>query len=307
MQVERATGELFGKLWSAYDDESFKQSVLLFEQRWRANGEDPAAFRGQRCIDVGCGGGRYSIAMALLGAREVVGVDVGREGLSDARRRAAALGMAHVTFEEASALELPFADGSFDFACCSGVLHHTRSVERGLRELHRVLRPGGRCYLLLYGSGGLYWPLNLVTRSFAGVLGVAEVDRAIAAAGFSAAKRRTILDDLFVPILETYTADRVDTLLREAGFTSAHRWQGGQLDHESDPATLVRELEQRAELWTAGARTAPPQFQRIEQHLADIANATIATARELIAAQLPAEQLRRAILGEGHHRIVASR
>src|SRR5262249_55725552 len=67
MEVEKVTGELFSQLWSAYDDDAFKHSVLLFEQRWRANGEDPEAFRGLRCIDVGCGGGRYSIAMALLG------------------------------------------------------------------------------------------------------------------------------------------------------------------------------------------------------------------------------------------------
>ena len=76
-----------------------------------------------------------------------------------------------MTFKQATALELPFADAEFDFVCCSGVLHHTRGVERGLREIHRVLKPGGSLYLLLYGAGGVFWPLNALLRPFAALVG----------------------------------------------------------------------------------------------------------------------------------------
>ncbi|MEJ7784300.1 MAG: class I SAM-dependent methyltransferase [Solirubrobacteraceae bacterium] len=311
-RVERATAQLFGDLWSRYDDRLFKESVELFECRWRENGEPPDHFQGKRCLDAGCGGGRYSFAMAQMGAAEVVGVDVGEEGLVDAQRRAEAIGATNLEFRQASALDLPFERAEFDFVCCCGVLHHTPGVERGLRELVRVLRPGGSVYLLLYGAGGLYWPLNLVTRPLAEALGQPEVDRAIAAAGLAANKRRTILDDLFVPILETYTGDRVDHLLRDAGFASWRRWTGGQNDHESDPSTLVDELRIKEAMWEAGAASAADEATaETERCLAVMTRDVVAVAETVIAqgvaGGLTDAQVREAIIGTGHHRIVAEK
>jgi ubiquinone/menaquinone biosynthesis C-methylase UbiE len=310
--VERETGLLFGDLWSRYDDRLFKESVELFERRWNENGEAPDHFHGKRCLDAGCGGGRYSFAMARMGAAEVIGVDVGEEGLADARRRADAIGASNLEFRKASALDLPFEDAEFDFVCCCGVLHHTPGVEQGLRECLRVLRPGGRCYLLLYGSGGLYWPLNLVTRPFAEALGKAEVDRCISAAGLAANKRRTILDDLFVPILETYTVERVEHLLSGAGFASWRRWSGGQNDHESDPGTLVEELRIRERVWDAGASSASDEpAAGIERALAATTHEVIGAAEAVVArgaaGELTEEQVHEAVIGTGHHRLIAEK
>ncbi len=310
--VERETGRLFGDLWSHYDDRLFKESVELFPRRWEENGEPPDHFLGKRCLDAGCGGGRYSFAMARMGAAEVVGVDVGDEGLLDARRRADAVGASNLEFRKASLLDMPFEDAEFDFVCCSGVLHHTPGVEQGLRECFRVLRPGGSLYLLLYGAGGLYWPLNLIMRPFAAALGQAEVDRCIAAAGLAANKRRTILDDLFVPILETYTVERVESLLGGAGFGSWRRWAGGQNDHESDPSTLLEELRIRERIWDAGAASAGgEETATIERGLAAAARDVIATAAVVIAqgeaGALTDTQVHDATIGTGHHRIVAEK
>lgn len=310
--VERETGRLFGDLWSHYDDRLFKESVELFPRRWNENGEPPDHFRGKRCLDAGCGGGRYSFAMAHMGAAEVVGVDVGEEGLSDARRRADAIGASNLEFRQASLLELPFEDAEFDFVCCCGVLHHTPGVEQGLRECFRVLRPGGSCYLLLYGAGGLYWPLNLVTRPFAAALGQTEVDRCISEAGLAANKRRTILDDLFVPILETYTVERVEQLLGGAGFAACRRWSSGQNDHESDPATLVEELRIRERVWAAGAASATDDAEAgTERGLAATTREVIAAAEGVIeqgcSGGLAASQVHDVIIGTGHHRIVAEK
>lgn len=310
--VEDQTGRVFGDLWHRYDDELFKQSVALFGARWRANHEPADFFTGKRCLDAGCGGGRFSFAMAQLGAAAVVGVDVSHDGIADAERRRDALGMTQVTFRRSSLIELPFDDGEFDFVCCSGVLHHTVSVERGLAEIHRVLAPGGSVYLLLYGAGGLYWPLNLVMRAFAQQLGSAEVDRCIAAAGLPANKRRTVLDDLFVPILETYTWERVEALLANAGFKRWRRWPSGQLDHESDAASLIAELRLRTDIWTAGADTAAgPGEAEVERGLASICGAVADTGASLVgqhaAGRLSADALRQAVVGAGHHRLIAER
>ena len=89
--------------------------------------------------------------MARLGASEVVGCDISADGLVDARHRAA--GMLNIAFEEASVLDLPYSDRAFDFVCCSGVLHHTSDLERGLGELRRVLRPSGKVLLVVRKRG----------------------------------------------------------------------------------------------------------------------------------------------------------
>ncbi len=311
-RVEQDTGRLYGDFWHRYDDELFKQSVLLFEKRWLANGEARDFFRGKRCLDVGCGGGRYSFAMVLMGAASVVGMDVSDSGLEDARRRGSALGLRRVAFQQGSVLELPFANGEFDFICCSGVLHHTVGIERGLAELYRVLKPGGSLYLLLYGSGGLYWPLNLLMRPLARALGEREVDRCIGAAGLRANKRRTILDSLFCPILETYAEERVAFLLREGGFERWRRWSCGQFDHESDPETLLEELEIYPRLWQEGARTAAePVAGRIEARLADVCQSVVLAGRGLMdqwrGGSLSERQLHEAVIGNGHFRIIAEK
>jgi len=249
--------------------------------------------------------------MAQMGAASVTGVDVSGEGVAEAERRRQAMGMSQVHFRLASLLDLPFPDASFDFVCCSGVLHHTVSIERSLSEIHRVLSPGGSVYLLVYGAGGLYWPLNLVMRSFAQHLGADEVDRCIGAAGLPANKRRTILDDLFVPILETYSWDRVEALLRHAGFEKWRRWKAGQFDHESSADALVAELRLRTALWNAGAASAGLDAADVERHLALICEHVVGAAMSLLGqhkrGRISADALRAAVIGDGHHRLVATR
>ena len=307
--IEKRTGKLFGDLWLAYDDRLFKQSVELFGERWRANGERADFFYNKRCLDAGCGGGRFSFAMAQMGAESVVGVDVSAAGVADAIRRRDALGLTNVTFAQSSLLDLPYANGEFDFVCCSGVLHHTVSIEDGLAEIRRVLAPGGSVYLLLYGAGGLYWPLNYVVRAFAQYLGRQEVERCIEAAGLPSNKRRTILDDLFVPILETYTAERVDHLLKSAGFTRWRRWKAGQLDHESNPEHLLSELRIRAALWRAGTVDARGNVAIVESGLAHVCEAVTNLGAALVEQQqmglLTEDELRAAVIGHGHHRLIA--
>jgi SAM-dependent methyltransferase len=93
-----------------------------------------------RILDVGCSAGLITDAIAGH-AREVVGVDVDVEGVSlaAARRRGP-------RFVAASGDALPFADASFDAAVCNHVYEHVRDAHVLVRELYRVLRPGGACY-----------------------------------------------------------------------------------------------------------------------------------------------------------------
>ena len=250
--------------------------------------------------------------MALMGADEVVGVDISRTGLNDARKRGQSRHLSGVRFIHASALDLPFLDNEFDFVCCSGVLHHTLNIEQGLREIHRVLKPGGCTYLLLYGSGGLFWPLNSILRPFAALVGEKDLGSAMDNIAFPPNKRRAFLDDVFVPTLETYSMQRVEQLLKDAGFRSWRKWNSGQLDHERDTDALIAEMEDRSRLWQRSALySTDPAKTAIQLHCSNLCREVIAAARYLDeqfrAGRITEEQLRASVIGEGHHRLIVDR
>ena len=101
---------------------------------------------GGRLLDLGSGGGQHAVQIA----RErpdvhVVGVDISSTMVRRSRALARRANVEdRVTFELGDAMELKFADGSFDAVYCAGPLKQVADKARVLRECHRVLRPGGR-------------------------------------------------------------------------------------------------------------------------------------------------------------------
>jgi SAM-dependent methyltransferase len=99
---------------------------------------------GLRVLDCGCGPGSITADVAALVAPgEVVGIDLEPSQLEIARQRAAERGLANVRFEVGSVYELPFPEASFDVAYAHTVIQHVREPVRALREMRRVLKPGG--------------------------------------------------------------------------------------------------------------------------------------------------------------------
>jgi ubiquinone/menaquinone biosynthesis C-methylase UbiE len=104
----------------------------------------------RRLLDVGCGPGQFTIMAAeRLPSAEVVGVDLAPTMIELARRHAAATPAGgRVRFEIGDAMTLPFPDASFDAVLSSGSIKQWPSATRGLAEMHRVLAPGGRAFVL---------------------------------------------------------------------------------------------------------------------------------------------------------------
>lgn len=98
-------------------------------------------------LDVACGTGDLSLTLFEVTGAQVVGADFCRPMLKLASEKAAKRGTA-IPFVEADALALPFRDGSFDVVTIAFGLRNLASVEGGLRELCRVLRPGGQAAIL---------------------------------------------------------------------------------------------------------------------------------------------------------------
>ncbi len=101
---------------------------------------------GLRILDVGTGNGRLALMLAEDGAREVVGVDISPAMLEMAeylRISSGSPSAQRVSYRLAAAQRIPFRSDVFDAVICRLVLHHIHKPEEVLRELARLLRPGG--------------------------------------------------------------------------------------------------------------------------------------------------------------------
>jgi len=108
------------------------------DRRWRRITVEQAVSPGDSVLDACCGTGDLAIAAHRHGAGQVVGLDFSEEMLERARRKAPEL-----EWVQGDALALPFADESFDAATVGFGVRNVDDLEAGIRELRRVLRPGG--------------------------------------------------------------------------------------------------------------------------------------------------------------------
>lgn len=159
--------------------DSFEQKTRkIFDELHRSQGDDPYIFNrlvsllsteylkveddwfiGKTCLDAGCGSNaNATYSMLSMGAEKVYSFDL------DSGTGTTILDTVPAQLQEfedryelslGNVLDLHYPDNSFDFVHCSGVLHHSKDVYRGLGELARVTKSGGTLYFMLNGKGGL--------------------------------------------------------------------------------------------------------------------------------------------------------
>lgn len=123
---------------------------------------DPALIVGKRCIDVGCGMGRWTRTMQRLGAREVVSVDISASAVESTGRHNPNTFRADLMDLTASHPEWV---GAFDFACFWGVAMHTHDPRRAFASAASTVSPTGAIYLMVYAPEGLHGdPLTVQQR-----------------------------------------------------------------------------------------------------------------------------------------------
>jgi SAM-dependent methyltransferase len=241
----------FGYEWTAFDEVQPEDEAYW---RWYFQDVPLDALRGQLGLDAGCGKGRYTTFTARhLGA--TVALD-GSDAVVSAVRNLAE--HPALTVVKADVRDAPFADGSFGFVSCLGVLHHLPDPEAGFRALTRLLAPGGRILIYVYsrptdhgvrslGLGGAALLRRLTTRTpvrllrllsapiaallFAALVAPGRIGERRGIAALAGLPLRTYrraplrslwldtFDRLSAPLEARYTGDEVEGWFTRAGLT----------------------------------------------------------------------------------------
>lgn len=167
--------ELFEELPARYDELGAALSFFQ-DPRWRrAAVEGVEAGPDERVLDIACGTGLVSRALVERWGARVVGLDQSAAMLARARAMLAADPRlaARITLVEGEAESLPFADREFDHLTFTYLLRYVDDPAATLRELARVVKPGGRVSSLEFcvPTGVWFWPWRLYTRIGLPVLG----------------------------------------------------------------------------------------------------------------------------------------
>ncbi len=137
---------LFDAIAPTYDLMNLIMTAGMLRRWQRVFAAETGLERGDRALDVCCGTGELALIMALQVGEEgaVEGVDFSERMLEVGRRKVRARRLSNVTLRFGDALNLPYADDSFDCAAIGFALRNVADIERCLAEMARVVRPGGR-------------------------------------------------------------------------------------------------------------------------------------------------------------------
>jgi 2-polyprenyl-3-methyl-5-hydroxy-6-metoxy-1,4-benzoquinol methylase len=109
--------------------------------------QQAALLRGKHLLEIGCGMGFDSLEFLKRGVR-VTATDLTQSAVDLAKRHFALAGYAPEAVHTANVLDLGFPDNTFDAVWALGVVHHTGNTARAIREIRRVLKPGGRAMIV---------------------------------------------------------------------------------------------------------------------------------------------------------------
>lgn len=195
----------------------------------------PVNWKGARALDVGCGDGGFLIAMAHRGAR-AHGLDLCEFNVVGAALRARAW-ETPIAVTTGSAISLPYRSASFDVVTCGDVIEHVALPLAALREIERVLRPGGFLWL---GAPTRHLLADLWRDPHYGFFGIAALPRK-PAAWYLARIRRAL------PAPEHYAVERLPTY---GGMVATLRGMGFEiLAGEYRPLTALRNPNRMEMRW----------------------------------------------------------
>lgn len=203
----------------AFDAGASRPTAQEFSQALKRFSISPVGL----ALDAGCGGtANFSIACVKRGFKNVVAIDINERSLRHAHAVIRSLDGGAICLCSASVASMPFPNQTFDFAVCSGVVHHTPDPEQTVRELARVIKPQGRLYISVYCFAGSTF--ESIVRILRGIGAIVPFRIMHGAWGWNRVMNNFVLDHMYVPTLWVFSAEEVREILARHGLTIVAEW-----------------------------------------------------------------------------------
>lgn len=166
MAKKEVVQNIFNDIAPKYDLLNHLLSMNI-DKGWRKKamkyiGEDEK----NRLLDVACGTGDFSIAASRSGVKQVTGIDISANMVEIGRKKVLELGMEScIDLKIGDSEQMEFPDGTFDVVTVAFGVRNFEHLEKGLREMQRVLRPGGKVIILEF-SMPEYFPMKQFYRFY---------------------------------------------------------------------------------------------------------------------------------------------
>ena len=115
----------------------------------------------KKILEIGCGTGGHSLFFASKGAY-IFSTDLTPARVESSRKLLKNLKNLKSEFKVCDAENLPFEDNNFDIVYSNGVIHHTYDIKKAITEIHRVLKPNGKAFIMLYSKNSFMYYFNIL-------------------------------------------------------------------------------------------------------------------------------------------------
>ncbi len=229
LDFEKEVSSLFSDVWVEMDDKIyFDQSYKFTCERLSKNGIDPSEFfKDKVVVDAGCGGGKFTAVIAKLGAKKVIGIDIGEKGLNFAKEQAKKVSYSkNITYTQGNLLDIPLKDNSVDLVWSNGVIHHTLDYKKCLEEFSRITKPRGELFLYVNGKFGLFELLQDTIRKSMENVPRALLQFFLKTLGVNSGRLYWLMDCCFAPY-EYRSKQDVINLLHQNGYNNIKQLKRG--------------------------------------------------------------------------------
>lgn len=228
------TAYLYSLAWEMLNDATYLKAAELFSRRFDANGIDLGFIKGGECLDLGSGIGRNCKAMVDLGAARVAGIDLSPVNVARARERLAPFPVAEKIHIEQGNIYTVFEKSPgarFDFICCQGVIHHLEHPEKALAVISKMLKPGGKAFLYVFGEQGegSFWDFIDLMRDLLTPVPIRFSRDHLVLMGVPDIKIYHVLDFGYVPFQHRFNPATFEKMLADNALSVVRKMDQGEI------------------------------------------------------------------------------